>query len=118
VSALSEERFAGGMNPQDAQRIRDIVWRLLVECSDLAISLAAFSCEREDCPLKERAREIAKLLTDLRAASPRYVPHASVSAGDTFSSFTPNPHFTGYQMPSDAQHSKESKNVENEKEEG
>jgi len=115
---LSEERFAGGMNPQDAQRIRDIVWRLLVECSDLAISLAAFSCEREDCPLKERAKEIAKLLTDLRAASPRYVPHASVSAGDTFASFSPNPHFTGYQMSSDAQHSKKDEDVENEKEEG
>ncbi len=116
---MSEERFAGGMNPQDAQRIRDIVWRLLVECSDLAISLAAFSCDREDCPLKERAREIAKLLTDLRAASPRYVPHTPVSAGDTFSSFSPNPHFVGYQMPSDApKHSKEGENIENEDEEG
>jgi len=115
---LSEERFAGGMNPQDAQRIRDIVWRLLVECSDLAISLAAFSCDREDCPLKERTKEIAKLLTDLRAASPRYVPHASTPAGDTFSSFSPNPHFAGCQMSSDAQHSKKDEDVENEKEEG
>ena len=118
MSALSEERFAAGLSPQDAQRIRDIVWRLLVECSDLAISLAAFSCDREDCPLKERAREIAKLLTDLRAASPRYVPHTPVSAGDTFSSLSPNPHFVGCQMPPDAQHPKESENVENEKEEG
>jgi len=115
MSALSEERFAAGLSPQDAQRIRDIVWRLLVECSDLAISLAAFSCDREDCPLKERAREIAKLLTDLRAASPRYVPHTP----DTFSPLSPNPHLAGYQMPSDAQHSKESDDVENEqKEEG
>ena len=118
MPALSEERFAAGLSPQDAQRIRDIVWRLLVECSDLAISLAAFSCDREDCPLKERAKEIAKLLTDLRAASPRYVPHTPVSAGDTFSSFSPNPHLAGYQMPSDAQHSKEDEDVENEKEEG
>ena len=117
MPALSEERFAAGINPQDAQRIRDIVWRLLVECSDLAISLAAFSCDREDCPLKERTREIAKLLTDLRAASPRYVPPASVSAGDTISSFTPNPHLAGYQMSSDApKHSKE--DVENEQREG
>lgn len=112
---MSEERFAGGMNPQDAQRIRDIVWRLLVECSDLAISLAAFSCDREDCPLKERAREIAKLLTDLRAASPRFVPHTPVSAGDTFPSFPSNPHLAGCQMPPNAsEHSKEEENVENE----
>jgi len=115
MPALSEERFAAGLSPQDAQRIRDIVWRLLVECSDLAISLAAFSCEREDCPLKERAREIAKLLTDLRAASPRFVPHASAPTGDTFPSFPSNPHLAGCQMPPNAsEHSKEEENVENE----
>ena len=115
---MSEERFAGGMNPQDAQRIRDIVWRLLVECSDLAISLAAFSCEREDCPLKERAREIAKLLSDLRAASPRYVPHASASSGDTFPSFPPNPHLAGCQMPMPSNASENSKEEKEDVENG